>query len=251
MESEGGHGTVTDDPLHVRVWAHRGASAEAPENTLAAFRRAVSLGVPGIELDVQLSRDGVPVVLHDPTLDRTTDGRGWVGDWTWEELRRLDAGRWFGPAFAGERIPSLAEVLSILPPEVWLNIELKTAPEAYPGLEERILECVHGAGRCRVLYSSFDHSSLERLQRLDPGASVGLLYDGYLLAPWNYARQAGLRVQSIHVRHWFVNRALVRGAHRRGLKVFAYTVNDPGRAAQLFRLGVDGIFSDHPRVVSV
>lgn len=235
--------------LEVRVWAHRGASAEAPENTLTAFLRAVDLGARGIELDVQLTRDGVPVVLHDPTLERTTDGRGWVGDWNWAELRRLDAGGWFDKTFAGERIPSLSEVLAVVPEEVWVNIELKTAPEAYPGLEERVAACVRAAGRRRVIYSSFDHSALERLGRMDPQAKLGLLYDGYLLAPWDYARQAGLRVSSLHVRHWFVGRALVRAAHRRGLAVFAYTVNDPRRAAHLFRWGVDGLFTDNPRML--
>lgn len=249
MESKGGDVAVTEEDVNVRIWAHRGASAEAPENTLAAFRRALSLGVSGIELDVQLTRDGVPVVLHDPVLERTTDGRGWVGNWTWAELRRLDAGRWFGPQFSGERIPGLAEVLALVPENVWINIEVKTAPQVYPGLEEKIVECVRCAGRRRVLYSSFDHSSLMRLQRLDSRAFLGLLYDGYLLAPWDYARRSGLRVRSLHVRHWFVTPAFVREAHRRGLKVFAYTVNDPRRASQLFRWGVDGIFSDHPRAV--
>ncbi|ADG05153.1 glycerophosphodiester phosphodiesterase [Kyrpidia tusciae] len=240
---------MNSEPVEVRVWAHRGASAETPENTLAAFRRAVEIGVGGIELDVQLTRDGVPVVLHDPTLERTTDGRGWVGDWTWSELRRLDAGAWFHPRFAGERIPTLAEALVAIPEEVWINIELKTTPEVYRGLEEQVVNCVRASGRRRIIYSSFDHSALERLQRIDPEARLGLLYDGFLLSPWKYARQAGLRIYSLHVRHWFAGRGLAQAARRKGLAVFAYTVNDPRRAAHLFRSGVHGVFTDNPRRV--
>jgi glycerophosphoryl diester phosphodiesterase len=158
--------------------AHRGGATEAPENTLAAFRHALSLGIRYVELDVQMSSDGELVVIHDETLDRTTSGSGPVGDHTYEELRRLDAGSWFAPEYAGERIPTLREVLDLCVLEgVGVVIELKS-PGMYQGMEEKVAAlvgemCLRGAENIWCI--SFDHDAIRRMRELDAILPLGYL----------------------------------------------------------------------------
>src|ERR687886_2515618 len=154
-----------------RVWVvgHRGAMGHCPENTLASFERALELGADWIELDVHLSRDGALVVIHDESLDRTTDGHGLVKDHTLAELKRLDAGAWFGAAFAGQGIPTLDEVL------VWagerdtiVDIEIKNAPIYYAGIEEAVIRTLDRYGMTeRAIVISFDHRSVARVKTTD------------------------------------------------------------------------------------
>src|SRR4029453_18395946 len=161
--------------MATEVIAHRGASGTCPENTLPAFRRAVALGVPMVELDVQLTRDGHPVVIHDSTLERTTSGYGAVRRRTLAEIAALDAGRWFAPAFAGTRVPTLGDVLATIP--IRINVELKAI--GGDGLEHRALQAVEEAGALgRVVFSSFDPSTLERLRALPGGGEWGVLGSG-------------------------------------------------------------------------
>jgi glycerophosphoryl diester phosphodiesterase len=156
------------------VIAHRGASGTCPENTLAAFRHAQALGADMIELDVQLARDGNVVVIHDWTLDRTTDGSGPVGARSLAELRALDAGAWFASAFGGERIPTLAEVLAEV--RIPVNVELK--PLGDDGLEAAALAVVEMAGALpRVVFSSFELAALERLRARSRAASLAVLWE--------------------------------------------------------------------------
>ncbi|MBE9472348.1 MAG: glycerophosphodiester phosphodiesterase, partial [Chloroflexi bacterium] len=160
--------------------AHRGASAVAPPNTLAAFEKAVELGADGIEFDVHLSADGVLVVIHDFNVDDTTDGSGRVAEMTLAQLKQLDAGSRFDPAFAGERIPTLEEVLETVGSRLLLNIELKCFSLRDNGLERAVIAQVkrHGPA-ARVLLSSFNPFSLRRAKKIAPHIPVGLLY-----APW-------------------------------------------------------------------
>src|SRR4029450_436821 len=154
--------------MATEVIAHRGASGTCPENTLPAFRRAVELGVPMVELDVQLTRDGHPVVIHDSTLERTTSGYGAVRRRTLAEIAALDAGRWVAPALAGTRAPALGDVLATIP--IRINVELKAI--GGDGLEHRALQAVEEAGALgRVVFSSFHPSTLERLRGLPRGGS--------------------------------------------------------------------------------
>src|SRR5439155_1600574 len=156
------------------IIAHRGASGTCPENTLVAFARAAALGAHMIELDVQLTRDGAVVVMHDWTLERTTDGSGAVCDRTLAEIRGLDAGAWFGSAFRGTRVPTLAEVLAAVGLPV--NVELK--PVGDDGLEARALAVVESAGApARVVLSSFDAGAVERLRAFAAEATLGGLWD--------------------------------------------------------------------------
>ncbi|HKX16797.1 MAG TPA: glycerophosphodiester phosphodiesterase family protein, partial [bacterium] len=145
--------------------AHRGASREAPENTLAAFHLALDAGAAAIECDVQRTRDGRLVVIHDQTVDRTTDGRGAVGGLAFEDLRRLDAGRWFGPGFAGERVPSLDEVLALVRGRAFVLLEIKHGPVFYDGIERQVAEALRRLGMpAAALVMSFDHPAVRAMR---------------------------------------------------------------------------------------
>jgi len=228
--------TTSVEPLF--LWAHRGASGYAPENTLAAFRLAEYLGARGIELDVHLSRDGVPVVMHDPTVERTTDGRGRVARLDLEQLRRLDAGRWYAAAFAGEPVPTLAEVFAWAGDRVRLNVEIKHAAAG-----EAVLTLWRQYPQVRVLISSFAHDLLDALGRQVPQLPRGYLTTG---RGWRQAlaRAVAGGAESFHPAARHTSAALVAAARQAGLAVYPYTVDDPAEAARLQHWGVAGIFTN-------
>lgn len=222
------------------VWAHRGASAEAPENTLAAFGLALQRKADGIELDVHLSADGVPMVIHDETLERTSNGRGRVSAWSAGELQALDAGRWFSPAFSGERIPTLEQVLQLVGALARINIEIKSAAAGAV-----VLALLQRYPETRALVSSFDHQLLARLRGVAPQLPLGFLVD----SPWwrlRLRRALASAAESFHPRQELVSRPLVQACHQAGLKVYPWTVDLPERQAELRRLGCDGLFSNLP-----
>lgn len=225
------------------IWAHRGASARAPENTMAAFRAAEEDGAHGVELDLHLSRDGVPVVIHDEEVRRTTDGHGMVASLTLQQLHRLDAGRWFAPAFAGERIPTLEQVLDWAGDRLRLNLEIKSA-EAGKAVQLALADYPH----CRVLISSFNHDVLSKLHVSSPGLPLAFLLESPF---WRraLARAAACRAESFHPRHDLLSYALVKSCHDQGLKVVPWTVDQPGDFRKMRRLGVDGLFSNDPRQI--
>ena len=231
----------------MQIIGHRGNAGEAPENTLAAFRQAIALGADGVEFDVHLSRDGVPVVIHDESLERTTSGRGRVSDATAAALAALEAGAWFDPPLAGEGVPSLAAVLALLAPSpLAVHIELKTARFPYPGLVPAVLAAVSAAGLTgRTVLSSFNHHTLREAMGLSPRLPCAALLDGRLLEPWDYAARHGF--QALHPFHPAVDEAFVRECHGRGLVVRPYTVDDPVEVARLRGCGVDALISNHPR----
>ncbi len=222
------------------LYAHRGASAAAPENTLAAFQRALDDGADGIEFDVHLSRDGVPVVLHDETLERTTNGSGPVANRRAAQLRQLDAGSWFAPEFAGEPLPTLEETLHLLAGRLRLNIEVK---DARAGMA--VFEVLKRFDPADVVVSSFDHRLLLRLRRAAPDLSLAVL----AAADWHraVARAETLRACALHVCKELVSRSLLAACRRRQLPVMVWTVDDPGHARTLARLGVAGLFTNDPR----
>jgi glycerophosphoryl diester phosphodiesterase len=231
--------------------AHRGASTAAPANTLPAFEKAVELGADGVEFDVQLSADGVPVIIHDFAVDATTDGRGRVADMTLAQLRQLDAGSTFDPAFAGERIPTLEEVLEAVGGRLILNIELKTTSLRDNGLEQTVVAQVERHGlRDSVLLSSFNPFSLRRAKRIAPHIPVGLLYSPDLPLPLRRAWLAPMVAhEARHPDHTMVNARYLAWARRRGYRVNTWTVNDPEEMHRLIGLGVDGIITDVPDVL--
>jgi glycerophosphoryl diester phosphodiesterase len=229
------------------LFAHRGDSAEAPENTLAAFRLAIHSGAEGVEFDVQASRDAVPVVIHDRTLERTTDGAGLVGEHTLAELKALEAGAWKAPAFAGERIPTLEEALNLLRGSALaLNIELKTSEMFYPGLAEAVARIVREMGLAgRTILSSFNHHSLLEAARSAPEIPRAALLDAHLIEPWRYVLAQGF--QALHVERHACTAELARGCAQAGIPLRAYIINDEGEFRRLAALGVDAVFTDHPR----
>lgn len=242
------------------VLAHRGASAIAPENTIAAFLLARTLGADGIELDVQLSRDRVPVVIHDNTVDRTTDGTGRVSSLSVVELKELDAGRWKSEEYSSERIPTLSEVFDAL--ESWLepgqretpcivNIELKGAGMRSAGLELAVVNLIHRRNlRDRIIISSFEPLALYRVRSLDPGIRRGLLYSSKQPV---HLRRAWLRPllapTHLHPEHTLVDVALLEWARRKRYRTNTWTVDNPHQARRLAAIGVDGIITNKPDII--
>ena len=227
----------------MQVWGHRGASEHAPENTIPAIELALAQGADGVEIDVQLTRDDEVVVIHDETLERTTDGRGWVADHSFDDLLALDASAGH-EGFSGVRIPTLADVLAATG-DALVNIELKNSEIPYKGLEERVLEIVaeHGAAD-RVVLSSFNHYSLRHLRELGTAMPLGVLYSDVLFRPWSYAAKLG--VQAVHPPLRSTRRRLVEECHARGLAVNVWTVNAPDDIRRLADIGVDAIMTDDP-----
>ncbi|OKP80670.1 glycerophosphodiester phosphodiesterase [Paenibacillus helianthi] len=213
--------------------AHRGFSGKAPENTLAAIRMAIALPfVRWMEIDVQLTRDGVPVVIHDFSLDRTTNGHGKVKNMDYEHVRRLDAGSWKGRAFRGERVPSLEEVLQLASGRLRLNIELKTSGDMYPGLEKAVIDLVNTHGmRDEVVLTSFDAGSLQRIKELDPRFRTGLIYDARSGDPARKLKELDCSFLSISFDR--LNPGLAKLLAERGVRVMAWTVN---KAKEMRRL---------------
>lgn len=233
-----------------RVFGHRGAMGYAPENTMASFRKAVELGVDAIELDVHLTRDSEVVVVHDANLERTTSGRGLVRDHTLAEVRTLDAGASFGPAFAGERVPTLDEVLAWARDRCVLDIEIKGDPLPYPGIEARVAELIRAQGmEDRTIVISFDHPTVRRVKELAPELATGVLYGCRPVDAVALARAANADAL---LPHWsYCQPEDVARAHGAGLSVHAWATSEPTEIRVLLAMGVDSICSNHPdRVVA-
>lgn len=234
-----------------QIFAHRGARTVAPENTLPAFARGLELGADGIELDVQASADGHLVVMHDFTLDKTTDGTGPVAAQTLDALRRLDAGRKFGAAFAGTRIPTLEEVFDLVGSRGRVNVEIKSmdvqgGPEA-----DGVVALVRARNLFdQVIVSSFNPITLIKLRWLEPKLALGLLYEkplpAFLRAAW---LSPILAPQALHPYYPLVDAELMQRARSRGLAVNTWTVNAVDEARRLAALGVDTIITDVPDVI--
>jgi glycerophosphoryl diester phosphodiesterase len=220
----------------------------APENTFASFELALEQGADLVELDVHLSRDGQVVVIHDERLERTTSGQGLVNQHTVAELRRLEAGAWFDPAFAGQRIPLLAEVLDWARGRAHLAIEIKNGPLFYAGIEDRIVGLLDRHGmRQRALVISFDHQALRRVRELDAELLTGAIYACRPADPLGLAVAAGAGVLEPH---WgYVRAEDVAAAHAAGLKVSTWATSDPLELRRLLAAGVDGIATNHPDVL--
>lgn len=231
--------------------AHRGGAAEASENTLAAFHHALSHGIRWFELDVQMSRDGALVVIHDQTVDRTTNGTGDVGSLLLEELHRLDAGSWFGAEYQGERIPTLREVLELCALHgAGLLIELKS-PHLYPGVEQKVISLLRELDlqdTQRFWCISFDHAAIDRLCDLGHDLPLGYLYTSDVsdFVPKSDAIQATLPHFTTAAHY----PAQIARAHELGKRVFTWTVNTEADMRLMARLGVDGIVSDSPSLLA-
>jgi len=231
------------------VIGHRGAARHAPENTLAGLRAAASMGVTCVEFDVRLTRDGVPVLFHDDTVGRTTDGQGRLGALTLVQVRRLDAGSWFAPRFAGEPVPTLVEAIKALARlDLAANIELKPEEAQGATMARAVLGVLRESWpreRPRPLLSSFDWSALATLAAEDAAWPRGLLIRNPRQPDWR-AWAVRIGAAAIHCGARGLDRAGVETLLVAGLPVAVYTVNDARRARNLWKWGVDAIFTDDP-----
>lgn len=251
---------------NTKVWAHRGASGYAPENTLEAFQMAIDMGADGIELDIQLTKDDEIVVIHDETVDRTTDGQGWVKDKTLAELKELNANYQNGmnigningkgekvngpivyPEYEKVYIPTMREVFLIIEPtDLTINIEIKTGVVFYKDIEKKIIDMVKEFGmEKRVCYSSFNHYTVKKVKELDPSAEVGFLYaDGPIDMP-AYGVKHG--VNALHPALYNLQYpGFVEECKKNGLKLHVWTVNDETYMESCAKMGVEAVITNYP-----
>ncbi len=231
---------------HPLIWGHRGASGYAPENTLPAFALAAEMGADGVELDIQLTRDGQIVVCHDETIDRTSSGAGRVCDYTLEELRKFDFSNG-NKAYEGVTIPTMEEVFDLLSPTgLHINIELKTGIIFYEQIEEKILALTAAKHfEDRVIYSSFNHYTIRRIRELNPAAQTGLLYgDGPIDMP-GYGHR--LEVNALHPAVYNLQYPdFMEDCHRYGLDVNVWTVNSAADLEMCAQRGVHAVITNYP-----
>lgn len=233
--------------------AHRGATAYTPENTIAAFDLAVDMKADYIEIDVQRSKDGELVLIHDTTVDRTTDGTGKVGDLTLEQLRSLDAGSWKGEQFAGEPIPTFEEILDHYHGKIGILIELK-APELYPGIEEQVAAALiernlHKPQNEKIIIQSFNFESIKKMDQLLPKVPIGVLTSNRADTTLQALQEFSTYADWFNPSYGIVTEELVNQVHSLGMQIGSWTVRSQEAADFLFEMGVDAIISDYPDYV--
>lgn len=227
------------------VIAHRGASLFAPENTLSAFRLAIELGADAIEFDVKLSKDKIPVVLHDATLERTTTGRGRVKKHALADLRRLDAGIKFNSRFTGEPLPTLREVVTVSQDKIMMNIELTNYDDPFDHLPGNCFSVIQNSDIVgATLFSSFNPFALLAIKRISKDARTALLINAGTPKVLQWALRRMTPYDDIHPHHSLVNESLIKAEHAKGHRVNVWTVNDFDQLLGLFKLGVNGVISD-------
>lgn len=232
----------------VKVWAHRGASGYVPENTLEAFEEAAKMQADGIELDVQLTKDGELVVIHDETVDRVSDGNGYVRDYTLAELKALDVSRPI-PDYRTVRIPTLAEVLELIKgTDMEINIECKTGIFYYPGLEEKVVRLVQDMGMTeRIWCSSFNHESVCRVKALCPEMKCGFLLGDVIIDVAGYAKSHNMQALHPAVYH-LQDEKFIEKAKQNNLAVHVWTVNEEAQIRKFADQGVDAVITNYPDV---
>lgn len=228
----------------MKIWGHRGASGYAPENTMAAFLLAVEQGADGIETDIHLTKDGVCVLMHDESLDRTTDAKGYIKDHTYEQLCHINANNGM-QQYGFCPLPRLEELLALAKEtNIFLDLEIKTDVFFYDGIEEKVASLVRAYGlEKQVMYSSFNHYSLMKMRKIEPKAVLGVLYMEAIYQPWYYA--SALKMDALHPDYRFV--ALddyIAQAHRFGLRVHPWTVNQQEEMIALKKAGVDALITN-------
>ncbi len=231
------------------IFAHRGASGYAPENTLEAFKLAADMGAHGVELDVHICRSGELVVTHDESIERVSDGQGLVMDLTLSELKALHFNRTH-PEYADARIPTLQEVFQLLRPTgMRINIELKNSAIDYPDLEKKVIDLAAREGMLdKVLFSSFNHHSMLRVKAIDPKLYCGLLYEATLVKPWAYAVALGVDAIHPHFTEVLVPGGNCALAHKAGIEINTWTVNREEDLRAVLAEGADILITNYPDV---
>jgi glycerophosphoryl diester phosphodiesterase len=227
------------------IIGHRGAAGNAPENTLASFQLAVEQGADALELDIHVSADGELVVCHDASVDRTTNGDGEISGMTVEQLKSFDAGSWFAPQFAGQKLPLLQEVFELIPSSIMINVEIKCRYS--PRLESRLLDLIKEYNRISgVVVSSFDHHTLVHLKRSEADLRIGLLYSANVTNHCQLAEMTGVEVYSLHPYYKLIDAEDIGHAIFSGLQVYPFTINHEEEIKQALEAGVSGIITDFP-----
>lgn len=232
--------------MKTEVWAHRGASGYAPENTLEAFELAVKMEADGIELDVQLTKDGEMVVIHDETTDRVSGVKGWVKDFTLEELKGLNVNQTH-PEYARVQIPTLREVYELIrPTKLKINVELKTGVVFYSGLERKVLELTDEFGmQERIWYSSFNHYTVRRIKELSPQTKCGVLYEDGIFDVVEYTKKLG--ADAIHPAVYNLQYdGVVEACRENDIRIHTWTANEKEEIRAMAELGVDAVITNYP-----
>jgi glycerophosphoryl diester phosphodiesterase len=242
---------MIDWPEGTIVFAHRGASGYAPENTLPAFELAAELHATGIEFDVQITRDRQLIIHHDRELGRTEDASGLLSDWDFADLRALDVGSWYGDAFAGAQMPTPAEVVEAVGSRLLLNFELINDTPELNGVGELLVAFFQRMNLFdRAMISSFNPLALWEVRRLEPRITLGALWSPR--EPWFVKSgdwEERIHPEALHPKHVLVTPELVADAHARGQRVHTWTINDADTARQMIDLGVDMVMGDYPDIL--
>jgi glycerophosphoryl diester phosphodiesterase len=242
--------TSLPGPSRDEVQAHRGASGIAPENTIAAFRAAAEQGAKWVELDVALSADGELIVIHDDSVDRTSSGTGNLGILTAAEIAALDGGSWFDPRFAKERIPTLDQVITALG-EIGLNINVEIKQHKHHRSLDQLVNAVHAAiskrpAHMQIMISSFDPECLKAMHRLAPELEMAMLW-GRVPDDWEELLSA-IPATTIHAHFKGLSIGLLEQTSAKGIKVRAWTSNDPIELASFWGAGLTGVITDNPQI---
>lgn len=244
MEETGRNGEEMERTL---VWGHRGASGYAPENTMAAFEKAVEMGADGIELDVQLTKDGELVVIHDETIDRVSDGSGWVKDYAYAKLIKHNFNRTH-PEYEHAQIPTLEEVYALIKPtDLTINVEIKTGVVFYPEIEVRVLDLTERMGLMeRVIFSSFNHYTIQKIKEINPEAETGMLYSDGIINPVSYASYV-VGADALHPALYNIQyEGFMEECRRQKKKVHVWTVNEEKYMRLVCAARADAMITNYP-----
>ncbi|MGK0465231.1 glycerophosphodiester phosphodiesterase [Clostridium sp.] len=227
-------------------YAHRGASAYFPENTILSFEKALEMGCTGIETDVQMTRDGVLVLIHDEMVNRTTNGEGLVADYTYSELNKLDAGSWMGEEFKGIKIPTVEELIYLVQDKnIIIDFEIKSGVVIYENIEQKLIELIYKHRIVnKVILSSFNHYSIAKCNKISKEISTGVLYMAGIYKPYDYAKTVG--ANAIHPYFLAVNEEVIKQTKKHKIKVNVFTVDDEKYMKSFLEMKVDGIITDYP-----
>lgn len=227
-------------------YAHRGASGYYPENTMLSFKKAIELGCDGIETDVQMTSDGVMVLIHDELVNRTTNGKGFVKDFKFEELSKLDAGSWFDKNYEALSIPTAEELIILAKKNnIKINFEIKTGIVFYPGIEEKLIEIIYKHNmQDNVILSSFNHYSMFQCKEITNEIKTGLLYMEGLFEPEIYCKH--VNADAIHPYFYAINKQIIDNAHKLNILVNPFTINEEEDMKKLITAGIDGIITNFP-----
>ena len=230
------------------IYAHRGASAYAPENTMPAFEKALEFGADGIELDVHLTKDNYIVVCHDEWTGRISSKNLLIKDTTYKELCTLDFGGWFSPKYKGTKIPLFEEVLNLL--KDWngiLDIEIKCGGNYYPGIEQKCIDMLKEHNFLnKIIFCSFDHDSMEKVKSINSNIPVGLLYGEAIQEPWNYAKKRG--ADALHPYYQLVDFKMVDMCRKNNILINAWTLNEEIEIKKYIEMGIDGVITNKPDI---